>query len=67
MGNLDLRTEKQREREKQHERICKAYEQLKQKNPGAKPWSIFNALSKETGFTSVWIAQVCKKNGVYAK
>lgn len=65
MGNLDLRTEKQRERDKKHDRIVKAFTTLREKNPDAGAWTIFYAMEREIGMSATGIAKVCQKNGCY--
>ena len=67
MGNLDLRTEKQRERDKMHDRMVKSFLANQKSNEGVKPWTIFKAVGNNFGVSAVCVSKVCEKAGVWQR
>ena len=63
MAELDLRTEKQKERDKIHDRILKAYASC---GEVARPYSVFRELGRQFNMTTQAIASICRKGGLYA-
>lgn len=62
---IDLRTDREKEREKFYKKLCRDYRILLKDNPDAKPYRLMGALSMKYNWSTQGIANVLIKYGLY--
>lgn len=60
-----LQTEKEKERKKKHEEVCRLFLLLRERYPESKPYRIFHTIASEMKLSVPAIVQICVDNGYY--
>ena len=62
---LDIRTEREKARDKRAEEVCSLYLAYQKEYPDAKPHRIFGAISREMDITLIGVKYIIVKAGLY--
>jgi hypothetical protein len=64
---MDFRTEKERAKQEERQKICKAYKEIAPAviKSGHRPWRAIKIVAQQFDRTPVWIATILNHNGLY--